>query len=99
MVKLMFAVVSKVHPSVRWAYLDSLDELMTSLSAVYAKLQGIEPEVCRGVTVHGDRDCSWFPQQRSITWRNHERSQIGPVPAMSRTGRIGPHVDRTRGSP
>jgi IS4 transposase len=48
MVKLMFAVVSKVHPSVRSAYLDSLDDLMTSLSAVYAKLQGIEPEVCRG---------------------------------------------------
>ena len=48
MVQLMFAVVSKVHPSVRSADLDSLDELMTSLSAVYAKLQGIEPEVCRG---------------------------------------------------
>ena len=52
MVKLMFAVVSKVHPSVRAAYLASLDELMTSLSAVYAKLQGIEPEVCRGFVLH-----------------------------------------------
>jgi IS4 transposase len=52
MVKLMFAVVSKVHPSVRSAYLDSLDELMTSLTAVYAKLQGIEPEVCRGFVLH-----------------------------------------------
>src|SRR3954468_7305820 len=52
MVKLMFAVVSKVHPSVRSAYLDSLDEVMTSLTAVYAKLQGIEPEVCRGFVLY-----------------------------------------------
>jgi IS4 transposase len=52
LVKLIFAVVSKVHPSVRSAYLDSLDELMTTLSAVYAKLQGIEPEVCRGFVLH-----------------------------------------------
>jgi IS4 transposase len=52
MVRLMFAVVSKVHPSVRSAYLDSLPEVMTSLSAVYAKLQGIEPEVCRGFVLH-----------------------------------------------
>lgn len=52
MVKLLFAVVSKVHPSVRSAYLDSLDELMTSLTAVYAKLQGIEPEVCRGFVLY-----------------------------------------------
>jgi IS4 transposase len=52
MVKLMFAVVSKVHPSVRSAYLHSLDELMTSLTAVYAKLQGIEPEVCRGLVLY-----------------------------------------------
>src|SRR3954463_10155085 len=48
MVKLMFAVVSKVHPSVRSAYLDSLDEVMTSLSPVSAKPRGIEPEVGRG---------------------------------------------------
>ena len=52
MVQLMFVVVSKVHPSVRSAYLDALDELMTSLTAVYAKLQGIEPEVCRGFVLH-----------------------------------------------
>jgi IS4 transposase len=52
MVKLMFAVVTKVHPSVRSAYLHSLDEVMTSLSAVYAKLQGIEPEVCRGFVLY-----------------------------------------------
>src|SRR4029078_2526139 len=52
MVKLIFAVVSKAHPSVRSAYLDSLDEVMTSLTAVYAKLQGIEPEVCRGFVLH-----------------------------------------------
>ncbi len=52
MVKLMFAVVSKVHPSIRSAYLASLGELMASLSAVYAKLQGIEPEVCRGFVLY-----------------------------------------------
>jgi IS4 transposase len=52
MVKLMFAVVSKIHPSVRSAYLDSFEELMTSLTAVYAKLQGIEPEVCRGFVLY-----------------------------------------------
>ena len=52
MVKLMFAVVTKVHPSVRSAYLDSFEELMTSLTAVYAKLQGIEPEVCRGFVLY-----------------------------------------------
>src|SRR5512135_2468296 len=52
MVKLLFAVVSKVHPSVRSAYLDSLDELMTSLTAVYDKLQGIEPEVFRGFLLY-----------------------------------------------
>jgi IS4 transposase len=52
MVQLRFAVVSKVQPSVRSAYLHSLHEVMTSLSAVYAKLQGIEPEVCRGFVLH-----------------------------------------------
>lgn len=52
MVKLMFAVVSKAHPSVRAAYFASLDEVMTTLTAVYAKLQGIEPEVCRGFVLH-----------------------------------------------
>ena len=56
MVKLMFAVVAKVHPSVRSAYLHSLDEVVTSLSAVYAKLQGIEPEVCRGFVLYA-HDC------------------------------------------
>jgi Transposase DDE domain len=52
LVKLLFAVVSKVHPSVRSASLDSLDEVMTSLTAVSAKLQGIEPGVCRGFVLY-----------------------------------------------
>jgi IS4 transposase len=52
MVQLMVAVVTKVHPSIRSAYYDSLGEILTSLSAVYAKLQGIEPEVCRGFVLH-----------------------------------------------
>lgn len=52
MVKLMFAVVSKLHRSIRSAYLDSLGDVTTSLTAVYAKLQGVEPEVCRGFVLH-----------------------------------------------
>ena len=52
MVQLMFAVVSKAHPSVRAASFASLDEVMTTLTAVSAKLQGIKPEVCRGYVLH-----------------------------------------------
>ena len=48
MVKLMGAVVCGVQPSVRAAYLNSLGEIAASLSAVYEKLKGIEPGVCRG---------------------------------------------------
>ncbi|MBV8314832.1 MAG: hypothetical protein JOZ53_07840 [Planctomycetaceae bacterium] len=52
MVKLMFAVVSKVHPSVRSASFASLDEVRTTLTVVSTKLQGIEPDVCRGFVLH-----------------------------------------------
>src|SRR5262249_27372040 len=48
LVKLMGAVVCGVQPSIRAAYLDSLGEITAQLSAVYEKLKGIEPGVCRG---------------------------------------------------
>jgi IS4 transposase len=48
-VDLMGLVVCGVHPSVRSAYLASLGEITASLTAVYEKLQGIEPGVCRGL--------------------------------------------------
>src|SRR4051812_11233784 len=48
-VDLMGLVVCGVHPSVRSAYLASLGEISASLTAVYEKLQGIEPGVCRGL--------------------------------------------------
>jgi hypothetical protein len=47
-VKLMGSVVCGVHPSIRAAYIDSLGEIAATLTAVYEKLQGIEPGVCRG---------------------------------------------------
>jgi IS4 transposase len=47
LVKLMASVVCGVQPSVRAAYVSSLGEIAGSLSAVYAKLQGIELNVCR----------------------------------------------------
>ena len=47
-VKLMGSVVCGVHPSIRSAYIDSLGEIAASLTAVYEKLKGIEPGVCRG---------------------------------------------------
>ena len=47
-VKLMGAVVCGIQPSIRAAYLASLGEIAASLTAVYEKLQGIEPGVCRG---------------------------------------------------
>lgn len=47
-VKLMGAVVCGAQPSVRAAYLDALGEIAASLTAVYEKLKGIEPGVCRG---------------------------------------------------
>src|SRR5262245_9498877 len=48
LVDLMSLVVCGVKPSVRSAYLASLGEIAASLTAVYEKLQGIEPGVCRG---------------------------------------------------
>ena len=103
MVKLMFAVVSKVHPSVRSAYLDSLDELMTSLTAVYAKLQGIEPEVCRGFVLYAhDRlepilsrlDGGTFPQPlpgyRARILDGNHLAGTEHRPAPTRTTRAAP---------
>ena len=48
-VDLMGPVVCGVQPSVRAAYLASLGEIAASLTAVYEKLKGIEPGVCRGL--------------------------------------------------
>src|SRR4051794_22517937 len=48
-VDLMGLVVCGVQPSVRSAYLASLGEIAASLTAVYEKLKGIEPGVCRGL--------------------------------------------------
>lgn len=49
LVDLMGLVVCGVQPSVRSAYLASLGEISASLTAVYEKLQGVEPGVCRGL--------------------------------------------------
>src|SRR5512135_2249341 len=46
-VELMGAVVCGAQPSVRAAYLSSLGEIAASLSALYEKLKGLEPGVCR----------------------------------------------------
>src|SRR4051794_30447510 len=48
-VDLMGLVVCGIQPSVRSAYLASLGEISASLTAVYEKLKGIEPGVCRGL--------------------------------------------------
>src|SRR3954447_2180961 len=48
-VDLMGLVVCGVQPSIRSASLASLGEIAASLTAVYEKLQGIEPGVCRGL--------------------------------------------------
>jgi len=47
LVDLMATVVLGVKPTVRAAYLASLGEIIVSLTAVYEKLKGIEPGVCR----------------------------------------------------
>src|SRR3954470_21765561 len=47
-VDLMGLVVCGAQPSARSAYLASLGEVSGSLTAVYEKLKGIEPGVCRG---------------------------------------------------
>src|SRR3954466_10652132 len=46
-VELMGAVVCGAQPSVRAAYLSSLGEIAASLSALYEKLKGLGPGVCR----------------------------------------------------
>ena len=46
-VELMGAVVCRAQPSVRAAYLASLGEIAASLTALYEKLKGLEPGVCR----------------------------------------------------
>src|SRR3954469_23297039 len=46
-VELMGAVVCGAQPSVRAAYLASLGEVAASLSALYEKLKGLEPGICR----------------------------------------------------
>src|SRR5438270_7287079 len=46
-VELMGAVVCGAQPSVRAAYLASLGEIAASLSALYEKLKGLEPGICR----------------------------------------------------
>src|SRR3954462_13367039 len=47
MVELMGAVVCGAQPSARAAYLRSLGEVSASLTALYEKLKGLEPGVCR----------------------------------------------------
>src|SRR3954464_15290558 len=47
LVELMGAVVCGAQPSVRAAYLSSLGEIAASLSALYEKLMGRGPGVCR----------------------------------------------------
>ena len=51
-VKVMALAVFKVHSSLRQAYFHSQQELLVSLSALYEKLQGTEPGVCRGFVVN-----------------------------------------------
>src|SRR3954468_12366242 len=46
-VELMGAVVCGAQPPVRAAYLASLGEIAASLTALYEKLKGLEPGVCR----------------------------------------------------
>jgi IS4 transposase len=48
-VDLMATVVFGVKPSIRSAYLASLGEIAASLTAVYEKLKGVEPGVCRAL--------------------------------------------------
>lgn len=46
---LMGAVVTNIHPSVNAAYRAKADEIGVTVKAVYDKLKGIEPEVCRSL--------------------------------------------------
>jgi IS4 transposase len=47
MVELMGAVVCGAQPSVRAAYVHALGQIAASLTALYEKLKGLEPGVCR----------------------------------------------------
>lgn len=49
MVDLMATVVFGVKPSIRAAYLHSLSQISASLTAVYEKLKGVEPGLCRAL--------------------------------------------------
>jgi IS4 transposase len=49
LVNLMATVVFGVKPSVRAAYIHSLGEITASLTAVYEKLKGVEPDLCRAL--------------------------------------------------
>jgi Transposase DDE domain len=52
LVDLMALVVCNIRPKVNLAYRDSLAEIHVSLTAVYAKLKGVEPQVCRVLVQH-----------------------------------------------
>ncbi|MEA2565548.1 MAG: hypothetical protein QOD49_725 [Actinomycetota bacterium] len=52
LVDLMALVVCNIRPKVNTAYRASLEEIEVSLTAVYAKLQGVEPQVCRALVQH-----------------------------------------------
>ena len=49
LVDLMATVVFGVKPSMRAAYLHSFGEITASLTAVYEKLEGVEPGLCRAL--------------------------------------------------
>jgi IS4 transposase len=51
LVDLMATVVFGVKPSMRAAYLHSFGEITASLTAVYEKLKGVEPGLCRAALV------------------------------------------------
>ena len=55
LVDLMATVVFGVKPSIRAAYLHSWGEILTSLTAVYDKLQGVEPGLCRALVCDTSR--------------------------------------------
>jgi IS4 transposase len=55
LVDLMGLVVCNVRPKVSTAYQALLDQIGVSLSAVYEKLKGIEPPVCRELVRHTAR--------------------------------------------
>src|SRR3954451_7174659 len=54
-VDLMGQVVTSAFPSVRAAYLDKSFDIAVSLTALYNKLQRIEPEVAAALVAHSAR--------------------------------------------